>query len=137
MEYAKDGIRVNAVAPGMVDTPLQRNTPREFLKSLSPMETVLNVQEIVDAVIYLAEAPHVTGEVLHVDGGAHIGKWEPSCWQIAAVCEVTHTKVWAEASQPRDCGRAWPRARWRSALRCHQAFHGTFLHPKPLRSPRS
>jgi hypothetical protein len=39
------------------------------------MESISSVQEIVDAVMYLTEAPHVTGEVLHVDGGAHIGKW--------------------------------------------------------------
>ena len=75
IEYAKDGIRVNAVAPGVVDTPLHRNNPKDFLKTLSPMGSISNVQEIVDAVIYLTEAPHVTGEVLHVDGGAHIGKW--------------------------------------------------------------
>ena len=75
IEYAKDGIRVNAVAPGMVDTPLQRNSPKDFLKGLSPMGIISSVQEIVDAVIYLTEAPHVTGEVLHVDGGAHVGKW--------------------------------------------------------------
>jgi NAD(P)-dependent dehydrogenase (short-subunit alcohol dehydrogenase family) len=75
IEYAKDGIRVNAVAPGVVDTPLQRNNPKDFLKTLSPMGSISNVQEVVDAVIYLTEAPHVTGEVLHVDGGAHIGKW--------------------------------------------------------------
>jgi NAD(P)-dependent dehydrogenase (short-subunit alcohol dehydrogenase family) len=75
IEYAKDGIRVNAVAPGVVDTPLHRNNPKVFLKTLSPMGSISTVQEIVDAVIYLTEAPHVTGEVLHVDGGAHIGKW--------------------------------------------------------------
>ena len=75
IEYAKDGIRVNAVAPGVVDTPLHRNNPKDFLKGLSPMGSISTVQEIVDAVIYLTEAPHVTGEVLHVDGGAHIGKW--------------------------------------------------------------
>jgi NAD(P)-dependent dehydrogenase (short-subunit alcohol dehydrogenase family) len=75
IEYAKDSIRVNAVAPGMVDTPLQRNSPKDFLMGLSPMGIVSSVQEIVDAVMYLTEAPHVTGEVLHVDGGAHIGKW--------------------------------------------------------------
>src|SRR5215470_10454655 len=75
IEYAKDGIRVNAVAPGVVDTPPNRNNPKDFLKRLSPMGTISSVQEIVDAVIYLTEAPHVTGEVLHVDGGAHIGKW--------------------------------------------------------------
>ena len=75
IEYAKDGIRVNAVAPGVVDTPLHTNSPKDFLKSLSPMGTISTVRDIVDAVIYLTEAPHVTGEVLHVDGGAHIGKW--------------------------------------------------------------
>lgn len=75
IEYAKDGIRVNAVAPGVVDTPMNRDNPKDFLKSLSPMSIISSVQEIVDAVIYLTEAEHVTGEVLHVDGGAHIGKW--------------------------------------------------------------
>ena len=75
IEYAKDGIRVNAVAPGVVDTPLHKNNPKDFLKRLSPMGSISTVQEIVNAVIYLTEAPHVTGEVLHVDGGAHVGKW--------------------------------------------------------------
>jgi NAD(P)-dependent dehydrogenase (short-subunit alcohol dehydrogenase family) len=75
IEYAKDRIRVNAVAPGVVDTPMHRNSPTDFLRTLSPMGSISNVQEIVDAVVYLTEAPHVTGEVLHVDGGAHIGKW--------------------------------------------------------------
>jgi NAD(P)-dependent dehydrogenase (short-subunit alcohol dehydrogenase family) len=75
IEYAKEGIRVNAVAPGSVDTPLHRNNPKDFLKTLSQMGSISSVQEIVDAIIYLTEAPHVTGEVLHVDGGAHIGKW--------------------------------------------------------------
>jgi NAD(P)-dependent dehydrogenase (short-subunit alcohol dehydrogenase family) len=74
-EYAKDGIRVNAVAPGVVDTPLHRDSPKGFLKSLSPMGIISTIQEVVDAVIYLTEAPHVTGEVRHVDGGAHIGNW--------------------------------------------------------------
>jgi NAD(P)-dependent dehydrogenase (short-subunit alcohol dehydrogenase family) len=75
IEYAKDNIRVNAVAPGIVDTPLHKNDPKEFLKTLSPMGSISDVQEIVDAVIFLTEAPHVTGEVLHVDGGSHVGKW--------------------------------------------------------------
>jgi NAD(P)-dependent dehydrogenase (short-subunit alcohol dehydrogenase family) len=75
IEYAKDGIRVNAVAPGVVDTPLHKTDPKDMLKRLSPMGSISTVQEIVDAVIYLSEAPHVTGEVLHVDGGSHIGKW--------------------------------------------------------------
>jgi NAD(P)-dependent dehydrogenase (short-subunit alcohol dehydrogenase family) len=75
IEYAKKGIRVNAVAPGQVDTPLHKDSPKEVLKTLSPMGSVSTVQEIVDAVVFLTEAPHITGEVLHVDGGSHIGKW--------------------------------------------------------------
>jgi NAD(P)-dependent dehydrogenase (short-subunit alcohol dehydrogenase family) len=75
IEYAKEGIRVNAVAPGTVDTPLHEDSPQEVLKTLSPMGSISTVQEIVDAVIFLTEAPHITGEVLHVDGGSHTGKW--------------------------------------------------------------
>ena len=75
MEFAREGIRVNAVAPGAVATPLHENTPEEVLKQLSPMGRVSTVEEIADAVLYLTEAQTVTGEVLHVDGGAHRGKW--------------------------------------------------------------
>ncbi len=75
IEYAKAGIRFNTVAPGMVDTPLHANDPKDFLNTLSPMPGISNVQEIVDALIYITEAPRVTGEVLHVDGGAYVGRW--------------------------------------------------------------
>jgi len=75
MEYAKDGIRVNAVAPGVVDTPMHANDPKDQLKKLQPMGRVVSVKDIVDAILYLTEAAEVTGEVLHVDGGAHVGKW--------------------------------------------------------------
>ncbi len=75
MEYARDGIRFNAVAPGIVDTPMHANDPHEFLKGLSPMGMISDVEDIVDAIVYLTEARHVTGEVLHVDAGAHNGKW--------------------------------------------------------------
>jgi NAD(P)-dependent dehydrogenase (short-subunit alcohol dehydrogenase family) len=75
LEYAQDGIRVNTVAPGVVDTPLHKDNPKDFLKTLSPMGRISSVQEIADAVLYLTEATSVTGEVLHVDGGAHVGKW--------------------------------------------------------------
>jgi NAD(P)-dependent dehydrogenase (short-subunit alcohol dehydrogenase family) len=74
-EYAKSNIRFNAVAPGVVDTPLHKNNPKDFLKTLSPMGTISNAKEIADAVVYLMEARNVTGEVLHVDGGAHVGRW--------------------------------------------------------------
>ena len=74
-EYAKSNIRFNAVAPGVVDTPLHKDNPKDFLKSLNPMGTISDSKDIADAVVYLTEARHVTGEVLHVDGGAHNGKW--------------------------------------------------------------
>jgi NAD(P)-dependent dehydrogenase (short-subunit alcohol dehydrogenase family) len=75
MEFARDGIRVNTVAPGIVDTPLHEDDPKDFLRTLSPMASISDVQEIVDAVVFLTEAPHITGEVLNVDGGAHLGRW--------------------------------------------------------------
>ena len=75
MEYAKEGIRVNAVAPGIVDTPMHKDDPKDFLKTLQPMGRMSEVKDIVDAIMYLTEAVQVTGEVLHVDGGAHVGKW--------------------------------------------------------------
>lgn len=75
IEYAEEHIRFNAVAPGIVDTPMHTNTPKDFLKTLSPMGTISSVSDVVDAIIYLTEARNVTGEVLHVDGGAHQGRW--------------------------------------------------------------
>jgi NAD(P)-dependent dehydrogenase (short-subunit alcohol dehydrogenase family) len=75
MEYAKDGIRVNAVAPGAVYTPLHRNTPKDVMESLSPMGRPSTVKEITDAVMYLTDAATVTGHILYVDGGAHFGRW--------------------------------------------------------------
>jgi NAD(P)-dependent dehydrogenase (short-subunit alcohol dehydrogenase family) len=74
-EYAKQRIRFNAVAPGIVDTPLHQDDPMDFLKTLSPMGTISDAKDIADAVVYLTEARNITGEVLHVDGGAHVGRW--------------------------------------------------------------
>ena len=74
-EYAKSNIRFNSVAPGTVDTPLHSKDPKEFMKTLSPMGTVAEATDIADAVVYLTEARYVTGEILHVDGGAHAGRW--------------------------------------------------------------
>jgi len=75
IEYAKSNIRFNAVAPGQVDTPLHKNSPKQFLKTLSPMGAIADPKDIAEAVVYLTEARYVTGEVLHVDGGAHVGRW--------------------------------------------------------------
>jgi NAD(P)-dependent dehydrogenase (short-subunit alcohol dehydrogenase family) len=75
MEYAKDGIRVNAVAPGAVYTPLHRNTPKDVMESLSPMGRPSTAKDIADAVMYLTDAATVTGHILYVDGGAHFGRW--------------------------------------------------------------
>jgi len=75
LEYAKEHIRFNAVAPGIVDTPLHSDLGEEVVKRQSPSGTVSTVDDVASAVIYLTEARQITGEVLHVDGGAHIGKW--------------------------------------------------------------
>ncbi len=75
LEYAKEHIRFNAVAPGVVSSPLHAKDPKDFLKTLSPMGSISTVEDIASAVVYLTEARHITGEVLHVDGGAHVGKW--------------------------------------------------------------
>lgn len=74
-EYVKNRIRFNAVAPGIVDTPLHGGAAREALKARSPMGTITEPEDIATAVVYLTEARHITGEVLHVDDGAHVGRW--------------------------------------------------------------
>jgi NAD(P)-dependent dehydrogenase (short-subunit alcohol dehydrogenase family) len=75
IEYAKQGIRFNAVAPGVVETPLHKDHSKEDLQTRQPMGSIAAISDIVDAVLYLSGARQVTGEVLHVDGGAHIGRW--------------------------------------------------------------
>ncbi len=73
IEYAKDGIRFNAVAPGEVDTPMHQNDPND--STLQPAMKKATVKDIVDAVLYLAQAGHVSGEILHVDGAAPARRW--------------------------------------------------------------
>lgn len=75
MEYAAAGIRVNAIAPGIVDTPMHKPEDHEFLKHLHPIPRLATVQEIVDTALFLVRSPFITGELIHVDGGAHAGKW--------------------------------------------------------------
>jgi NAD(P)-dependent dehydrogenase (short-subunit alcohol dehydrogenase family) len=72
IEYAKDGIRFNAVAPGEVDTPMHQNNPGD---STLPTRKRATVEDVVDAVLYLVQAGHVSGEILHVDGAAPARRW--------------------------------------------------------------
>jgi len=75
IEYAKDGIRVNTVALGVIKTPMHKPETYESLKGLHPMGRMGEIKEVVDAVLFLTDATFTTGEILHVDGGAHAGKW--------------------------------------------------------------
>jgi NAD(P)-dependent dehydrogenase (short-subunit alcohol dehydrogenase family) len=76
MEYVADGIRVNTISPGVVDTPMHANDDHEFLKKLHPIPRLVQISEIVDALFYLQSAPMVNGENIRIDGGAHAGaKW--------------------------------------------------------------
>src|SRR5262249_19125434 len=75
IEYADKGHRVNAVAPGIIKTPMHAPETHAFLAGLHPMHRMGEVQEVVEAVLYLETAGFVTGEVLHIDGGAHAGHW--------------------------------------------------------------
>ncbi|MGA2389006.1 MAG: SDR family oxidoreductase [Candidatus Sulfotelmatobacter sp.] len=75
IEYAKDGIRVNTIALGAINTPMHKPETYEFLKGLHPVGRMGEIKEVVDAVLFLTDATFTTGEILHVDGGAHAGKW--------------------------------------------------------------
>ena len=74
IEYADKGIRVNAISPGIIKTPMHAPETHDFLAKLHPMQRIGEVKEIVDAVLYLDNAGFVTGETLHVDGGQHAGR---------------------------------------------------------------
>ena len=75
IEYANEGIRFNTIAPGVVDTPMHSIAEHEFLKQLSPLKRLASVEEVADLLLYLESAPFLNGEVVHLDGGAHAGKW--------------------------------------------------------------
>lgn len=74
IEYAGQGIRFNAVAPGAVETPMHKDDPPEAYTARQPLKTITQVNDIVDAVLYLARANQITGEIIHVDGGSHAGR---------------------------------------------------------------
>jgi NAD(P)-dependent dehydrogenase (short-subunit alcohol dehydrogenase family) len=73
IEYAKAGIRVNAVAPGVIKTPMHGAETHDFLAKLHPVGRMGEIKDIVDAVLFLESAAFVTGEILHVDGGQSAG----------------------------------------------------------------
>ncbi|MBW9051078.1 SDR family NAD(P)-dependent oxidoreductase [Rhizobium mesosinicum] len=75
IEYASKGIRVNAVSPGIIKTPMHPAENHGFLSNLHPVGRMGEVEEIAHAVLYLEDAGFVTGETLHVDGGQHAGRW--------------------------------------------------------------
>jgi NAD(P)-dependent dehydrogenase (short-subunit alcohol dehydrogenase family) len=73
MEYAKNGVRVNAVSAGIIKTPMHPLEMHPFFASLHPMGRMGEVFDIVDAILYLDSANFITGEILHVDGGQAAG----------------------------------------------------------------
>lgn len=75
IEFAKTGIRVNAVSPGIIKTPLHPLNTHEVMAALHPVGRMGEIGDIVDAVIYLEGASFITGEILHVDGGQNAGRW--------------------------------------------------------------
>ncbi|HEY4940695.1 MAG TPA: SDR family oxidoreductase [Rhizomicrobium sp.] len=75
IEYAGRGIRVNAVAPGVIKTPMHPPETHGALAGLHPIGRMGEIREIVDAVLYLEDASFVTGQILHVDGGQSAGHW--------------------------------------------------------------
>lgn len=76
MEYVADGIRFNTISPGVVDTPMHAKDDHELLKKLHPIQRLVQISEIVDALHYLQSAQMVNGENIRIDGGAHAGaKW--------------------------------------------------------------
>jgi NAD(P)-dependent dehydrogenase (short-subunit alcohol dehydrogenase family) len=74
IEFAKRGVRVNAVSPGVIKTPMHKPETHEFLANLHPVGRMGEIRDIVDAVLYLEGAAFVTGETLHVDGGQGAGR---------------------------------------------------------------
>ncbi|MGK9626075.1 SDR family oxidoreductase, partial [Salmonella enterica subsp. enterica] len=71
--YAARGIRVNAVSPGIIKTPMHAPATHGFLAGLHPVKRMGEIQDIVDGVLFLESAGFVTGEILHVDGGQSAG----------------------------------------------------------------
>ena len=75
VELSRHNVRVNAVAPGIIDTPMHSPETHEFLSRLNPAGRLGTPEEIAEAVVYLAEASFINGVVLPVDGGGTAGRW--------------------------------------------------------------
>ncbi len=75
LEYADQGVRINAVSPGIIRTPMHPDAQHDFLATLSPMGRMGDAEDVAQAVLYLENSPFVTGEIMHVDGGASVGRW--------------------------------------------------------------
>ncbi len=75
IEFAARGVRVNAVAPGIIKTPMHPVETHAALAGLHPVGRMGEIGDVVDAVLFLESAPFITGEIIHVDGGQHAGRW--------------------------------------------------------------
>jgi NAD(P)-dependent dehydrogenase (short-subunit alcohol dehydrogenase family) len=74
IEYARKGIRVNAVAPGIIKTPMHPAQYHDMLDALHPLGRMGETSDITNAILFLESAPFITGEILHVDGGQSAGR---------------------------------------------------------------
>lgn len=75
MEFSRSGVRVNAVSPGVIKTPMHPADAHSTLAGLHPVGRMGEIRDVVDAVLYLENAGFITGEILHVDGGQNAGRW--------------------------------------------------------------
>lgn len=75
MEFSRSGVRVNAVSPGVIKTPMHPVETHSTLAGLHPVGRMGEIRDVVDAVLYLENAGFITGEILHVDGGQNAGRW--------------------------------------------------------------
>jgi NAD(P)-dependent dehydrogenase (short-subunit alcohol dehydrogenase family) len=74
IEYAQKGIRVNAVAPGIIRSPMHAPETHDALGAFNPLGRIGEMSDIADAILFLDSAPFITGEILHVDGGQSAGR---------------------------------------------------------------
>ncbi|MEM5365305.1 SDR family NAD(P)-dependent oxidoreductase [Paraburkholderia azotifigens] len=74
IEYAQKGVRVNAVAPGIIRSPMHARETHDALGAFNPLGRIGEMRDIADAIVFLDSAPFITGEILHVDGGQSAGR---------------------------------------------------------------